>query len=206
MISSGKTPTIVLAMPTWNWIFKAMRKMKQILSITLMPLLMLSMQHCDEGQPKPKTELEKLPPATQEGKDTFGCLINGKAWYAKTTTNAFSDYQLGSLSIGAKVFEPFQSMGISLLERQGDSPLGTGTYNLISTEPYEPWVMFFSSFTCQYGGSSNDKVDTINGTMEITRFDKEKYIISGLFEFTLAHNNCDTLKITDGRFDIRYVP
>ncbi len=28
---------------------------------------------------EPKTELEKLPPITQEGKNTFGYLVNGEA-------------------------------------------------------------------------------------------------------------------------------
>ena len=33
---------------------------------------------------EPPTELSKLPPATQTGANTFGCLVNGKAWVAQT--------------------------------------------------------------------------------------------------------------------------
>lgn len=32
---------------------------------------------------KPKTELEKLPPITQTGANTFGCLVNGRTWIPK---------------------------------------------------------------------------------------------------------------------------
>ena len=28
-------------------------------------------------------EIDKLPPATQTGANTFGCLVNGKAWIAQ---------------------------------------------------------------------------------------------------------------------------
>ena len=30
-----------------------------------------------------ENELAKLPPATQTGANTFGCLLNGKAWVAQ---------------------------------------------------------------------------------------------------------------------------
>ena len=37
---------------------------------------------CKKNKPQ-KTELEKLPPVTQTGANTFGCLINGKAFTPK---------------------------------------------------------------------------------------------------------------------------
>jgi hypothetical protein len=183
-----------------------MRKMKNILSIVFFPMLMLFLQHCDEGQPEPKTELEKLPPATQEGKDTFGCLVNGKAWYTKSSTDATADYQLGSLEFGGTIYEPSQSIGISLSEHTGQPALGVGTYGLISTSIYDPWVSFFVSINCYYGGSSLDREDTVSGSLTITKFDKVNYIISGTFEFTIAHSGCQTFTITDGRFDMHYAP
>ena len=33
--------------------------------------------HCKKEPDEPKTELEKLPPLTMEGKQTFGWLANG---------------------------------------------------------------------------------------------------------------------------------
>ena len=61
-------------------------------SIGWLPILWLF------NTPKPKTELEKLPPATQEGKETWGCLINSKAW---NETIAAGHYQNGSLAVYA---------------------------------------------------------------------------------------------------------
>ena len=45
-------------------------------------LTLALLQSCDDSV----TELEKLPPATQTGKNTFGCLVEGKAWVTKTST------------------------------------------------------------------------------------------------------------------------
>jgi len=44
-----------------------------------------SLMHCRRDQPRPKTELEKLPAATQTGAYTFGCLVNGKAWVVQNS-------------------------------------------------------------------------------------------------------------------------
>ena len=53
----------------------------------------LALSYCDKDDNKPKTELEKLPPATQTGAQTFGCLIDGKAFVPpKFGTNAPSAF------------------------------------------------------------------------------------------------------------------
>ena len=177
-------------------------------SISSLSLLLLIGCHSCQllDTPLPKTELEKLPPATQEGKGTFGCLVNGKAWFTKSYTAATGDYQLGSLSFGGTIYEPFQNMHINLSDQINLPVLGTGTYDLVPTAPYDPWVVFYVSLSCFYGGLSSNRGDTIDGKLTITKFDKSNYIVSGLFEFTLVHQGCDTLKITDGRFDMEYAP
>jgi len=44
-----------------------------------------------------------------------------------------------------------------------------------------------------------------NGELVITEFDKTNQIISGTFDFALFNNKCgDTIKITNGRFDMKY--
>ncbi len=46
---------------------------------------------------EPKTELEKLPPITQEGKNTFGYLVNGEAIVVRNTMNITAIYQQDNL-------------------------------------------------------------------------------------------------------------
>jgi hypothetical protein len=39
------------------------------------------------------------------------------------------------------------------------------------------------------------------GTLTITRLDQQAGIIAGTFSFTLAQPGCDSVRITQGRFD-----
>ena len=179
--------------------------MKTTISFLSLLFLIIGCHSCQlYDTPLPKTELEKLPPATQEGKGTCGCLMNGKAWFTKAWSDAAGDYQLGSLSFGGSVYQPSQSMGINLHDQLNLPELGVGTYDLVPNAPYDPSVSFYVTHSCYYGGWSSNP--TIDGKLTITKFDKSNYIISGLFEFTLVLQGCDTLKITDGRFDMEYAP
>lgn len=153
---------------------------------------------CDKENPKPKTELEKLPPITQEGKNTFGCLVNGKAWLPETSIDVVAVYQSGVLSIsGDNSIVDFQEIGMSLIEQ--DTPFTVDEYSLI-LPPYQNARVIFSE-NCHYESDV-----TLSGKLIISKFDKVNYIISGLFEFTTATPNCDTLNVTNGRFDIKYIP
>ena len=42
------------------------------------------------------------------------------------------------------------------------------------------------------------------GKITITKFDQQLRILSGKFYCTMLKSGCDTLKITDGRFDIKF--
>lgn len=88
-------------------------------------------------------------------------------------------------------------MGIVLIENS--TVITTGTYDLTEI-PYHQAKIRFSD-ECDFF-----EENTISGILTITKFDKVNYIISGTFEFTTALNGCDTLRITDGRFDIKYIP
>ncbi len=164
--------------------------------ITLSLLLALtSCEGCKEDAPKPKTELEKLPPATQEGKNTFGCLVNGKAWVTETSIDCGAVYQLGILQIYSKFFNPTRR--VSLILTENGTAITTQDYSVLNF----PRAYAEATAVCLYEPSN-----TFAGKLSITKIDRSNYIISGLFEFSTAINRCDTLKITNGRFDIKYIP
>lgn len=54
----------------------------KIFSISLLFLITLSATTCKKESTL-EMELAKLPQATQTGQNTFGCLVNGKAWVAQ---------------------------------------------------------------------------------------------------------------------------
>ncbi|NJO00911.1 MAG: hypothetical protein HC880_03765 [Bacteroidia bacterium] len=55
---------------------------------------------------------------------------------------------------------------------------------------------------CSYASNDFD-ISLAEGELTITRFDLDARIIAGLFEFTLAKPGCDTIRITEGRFDMK---
>ena len=171
--------------------------------ITILIPTLVFLTGCDKSDPKPLTELEKLPPATQEGKYTFGCLVNGKAFFTKSTLDVVAIYQQGTLTLGGSIQNNRVSQSISMVLNEQSEILTTGEYTL--NEP--PFLNAgYSKYDEDGVGCYYLYEDTFTGTLIITKFDKVNYIISGLFEFSTVTTNCDTLRITDGRFDIKYIP
>jgi hypothetical protein len=155
---------------------------------------------CKKDDPKPLTELEKLPAATQVGKNTFGCLVNGKAWVPKSSSD-FQAVSQGFLQIGATLnleAGQFQIIGIT-----ANFPLADNEkFDLASTkESTADFSVFSNNKLCEYKPS-----DTFWGNLLINKIDFQRYIISGTFEFSTVTSGCDTMKITNGRFDQRYIP
>jgi Family of unknown function (DUF6252) len=169
-------------------------KPRIILSIVILPLLMLSMQQCNEDEPL--TELEKLPPATQSGKRTFGCLVDGKAWVIDRVDYIQADYQLGTLTIFAEVNNSIYSY---FSFRIIDSYLDEKTYAL--TE----FPNQFARYDDFNGQCTYYTTAEYNGSVTITHLDRTRGIISGTFAFETYSKGCSkVVRVTDGRFDIHY--
>jgi hypothetical protein len=170
-----------------------------IISVLLLIGSIISLESCDlfEKGSKPKTELEKLPPATQEGKNTFGCLVDGKAWVTKTSIDASAFYQEGVLFIAASVTNKDFDQTISL--NVHDNNLTTKEY-LLSGSPFA--LIEDLKANCEYRTSL-----LYTGKLVIDYFDQTKFIIAGTFEFEVYSDDCDKIvKITHGRFDLNYAP
>jgi len=165
--------------------------MKKILSHLFVLLLLTS---CS----KEKQENEILPPATREGKNTFGFLLNDEVWVKKNEVTLYPVLTAGyvenfGFSISCRrsknddfaglVFKtidkgtrPFNSQNGDVIDITVDSSGGTKTYTLID-----------------------------GGELKITRFDKEKRIVSGEFSAQILERSTgEKLSITQGRFDFTF--
>lgn len=169
----------------------------RIILLLIITIFLVGCEGC-ENNPTPKTELEKLPPATQKGKNTFGCLVNGKAWVTKTSIDAVAFYQEGTFSIGADISSPGQSIGLSIVEL-GTYTFQEGNFDLTNIPNAAAEFTSQNSIICFY-----EMENTLNGQLTLTRVDRSNLIVSGLFEFTTVVSECDTIKVTDGRFDLTY--
>ncbi|HVK97182.1 MAG TPA: DUF6252 family protein [Flavisolibacter sp.] len=153
-----------------------------------------------------------LPPATQTGANTFGCLVDGKAWIPTGSSSLFVSINPTSggfyrnvdrsLNIYIRAYGDKERMHIFL--KHATTP---GTYYLNQTTDAMPGAIFPES----YGLFSNrdpqgefitDAQHT--GVVNITYADTSKKIVSGNFEMTVFQKSTGkTKRITKGRFDYK---
>ena len=169
------------------------------------PLLLaalLGLSQCKKkSDPAP---MDQLPPITQTGANTFGCLVNGQAWMPKGyngTSNYSVSYDKG---INGGIFSlqtyrypdasnTFQSIALDV-----SSNLQVGSYSF--QNPQRTRAVFNDTGRC-YWSSADSATIYRRGTLTISRLDLQAGIISGTFAFTLYKPGCDSIRVTQGRFD-----
>lgn len=178
----------------------------QSLSVIALICLMLACNKPPPVETEPETHV-KLPEATQQGLDTFGCLIDGEVFVARVDWNMG-----GAIGVWSSFDEDTRLFRTQGTRETGESnfedvrfkayiPDSIGTYSMFSeSDGYDGYNGYGS--TCSYYHNVSDY-----GTVNITYLNEETNIISGTFKMTLINDDCpttSTLEITEGRFDLRY--
>ena len=136
-----------------------------------------------------------LPPETQTGENTFGFLVNGESFNIRNTSKQTAIYQGGFIQFGAGgiymvVSDPLE-IGVDYqLSYQGVESPRARYY--VNTDP---------NLGCQY-----DFSDTYQGNLVFTNIDTQNFVISGTFEFSAIKDGCENVDVTEGRFDLQYIP
>ncbi|MFY7939018.1 MAG: DUF6252 family protein [Flavobacterium sp.] len=183
-------------------------------NLLLLLLTTFAISCCNKDDDQPKTELEKLPPATQTGANTAGCLVNGVAFLPKgyfTTGNLTCNYIDGKdfvLGINERILqgnnENIRSIIVSTKNQNLHDNVGvifplneiftnnskTGEY-IINTVAY-PDPNYYST------------TSTITGELKITYHNFNQAILSGTFWFDAVNSNGEKVQIREGRFDMHY--
>ena len=172
---------------------------------------------------KTNVDPDGLPPETQTGAGTFACKINGVVWKYKDPNYEFlstkpktrcefdPSYQNGNLYIGGVQYldgineDNFLVVSAdSLLTFKERAANNVGKFHF----GMEYTLYNSSNSTCTDFSTTRliDKTSNFfsNGKLIITKLDQTTRIISGTFYATIYQTGCDTLKITDGRFDLKY--
>jgi hypothetical protein len=134
-----------------------------------------------------------------EGKNTFGCLVNGKAWLPK------GDNGRDNLAVGCNS-ELFDLRAYRINSDADWEYFYLFTKLIGSKRHFElndtkTGTILFTNNNCTYGRDNNVYR---KGTLTFTRFDETNLIFAGTFEITLAKPGCDTIKIRNGRFDMKF--
>jgi hypothetical protein len=178
-----------------------------ILSLTLLS------SSCKKQVVQPGNELSKLPAATQTGARTFGCLINGHAFvphnrsllegprmqcnyvytdggYSFTVGggNKNSDGSISDIKLETDSLAVSEGQTVKLTDHFINGK-AFGAYQIINAPSYSYYY-----YTNQI----------LTGQLTITKLDEAKQIASGTFYFNVLNNSGDTIKITNGRFDMPY--
>ncbi len=176
--------------------------MKYILSAIV--FLLLTAMSCK----KDKATGDKLPPATQTGANTFGCLVNGKVYIPKGYSGT------GNPNYKA-VYEFFNGRPYFkiITERYVDDSFNgeiyfsidswhhTGIYPIRANKNRK---VYGGKFFNNCGISGFDTTTYQNGSFNVTKLALQNGIISGTFNCKIKPANCDTIRITDGRFDYKF--
>ena len=159
-------------------------------------------------------EEEKLPPITQTGANTFGCLINGKVWLPKGFDGNFTNSRInidptfidGDLTIRTYKIDVGTindlSIGSDSIKAVGIYPIGKfNRAKFVIQKAKSDLTVMYCLTNCSII-SENVPI----GFIKVTRYDLVNKIFSGEFEFTFNNTDCGygtPVKITAGRFDYR---
>ena len=160
---------------------------------------------CKKSNTEP-SELSKLPPATQIGANTFGCLVNGKAYIPKgydgtgrSNPKILLDMGFSGLpylQIEANQFDKYNEGEGSIIINIAEIK-GAGSYTGLNFDFFANCPKIIEN--C-YTEPFNNRIIKF-GEAFITGFSNN--LISGTFKAKFKAPNCDTVYITEGRFDFK---
>ncbi|MGB3181968.1 MAG: hypothetical protein WBB45_11295 [Cyclobacteriaceae bacterium] len=130
----------------------------------------------------------------QRRKGHFGCLVNGEP-FVSCYPRAHADYTVfGIINIGADFYD-------------------SNSTTIFVIKPYEGEVRWFEypDVFMDFIYNKGEKVcnyrliNNVQGYVNVVQFNPFDEYISGTFEYTAVNEACDTVKVTDGRFDLSLV-
>ncbi|MGM0579637.1 MAG: hypothetical protein ACQETL_03095 [Bacteroidota bacterium] len=142
----------------------------------------------------------ELPPITEEGKGTFGCKVNGEVW--------LPDYRY--LNSGGNILEAYLDRGSDMHIKAVYEPKTQNIRFTLKDVFNQDKAIKFSSYESEnsYASVSMEEdcyleTDSTSGYLEILKIDSINKIVAGTFEFSII-SDCDTVEVTEGRFDLDY--
>lgn len=160
----------------------------------ILPILLVLSFGCSKKQ-NGNTE-PQLPPLTTEGKNVMGCKVNGNVqiYSGKRTFGNDNgvDYNPSSSKVVIFADNINYHDEIKITINIPYSSLIIDTPYYFTSETTNNYAQYFPS-------SANFITDNNSGWIRFARLDTE--VAAGTFEFTAYHNG-DSVKITEGRFDI----
>lgn len=172
--------------------------MKKLFAFTSL-LIIFFFSGCNKDDDKPSSPIDQLPPATQTGAGTFGCLVNGVPFVDNSGFfNCFYQLVDGEYYFGIQAEDNVGNIAaIAIGSLQKDIVVGE-IIPLNGRENNEFYALLdFNSL--QQAGSTTDLED---GYIVFSQFSTNTNLVSATFEFTVTDPATGIVyEITEGRFD-----
>ncbi|WP_431110831.1 hypothetical protein [Winogradskyella poriferorum] len=196
-LSKPSFQAVMLNFPALNAV-KGSKSYRRI-SLLLLSFLLLSATSCNNDDDNNCQGIDCLPPATQTGEGTFGCLVNGVPFVDNSGFfNCFYQLVDGEYYFGIgsdKELLPITQ--IIILSWMQEIEIGT-TIELESRNNGN----FFSEIAFDCFCPNATTTDGLDGNITFTEFNINSNIVSAIFEFTVIDPSTGTVyEITEGRFD-----
>jgi hypothetical protein len=169
-------------------------------------MTVFAVQSCKKTPPPEPDNPWGLPNATQEGKNIFACRVNGENWISEKGIRKIGGegvsneriYVSGNLSEGELSFERFV---INIYDNVNKEEIFLFNDTILR---YVEYSTLNNDCFYKNGGYGTSRAKSYEGKLTLTKFDTINKILSGTFWFNINTDYCDTMKVTDGRFDINY--
>ena len=193
--------------------------MKKLLLATL-PILWVTLlfPSCRKDNLEPGTypapiDYTVLPPATQTGANTFGCLVDGEVWVPRVPLLAVTYRDISALvsekdgsgggGITCNLVDIDKKLDDHLTLAFSSSLFQNQNYNTLSDTSLFRFNPDLRRLHVYYQHITGDT----SNYFTITKIDSVRNFISGTFQCTLyTADKTQSIKITDGRFDLKYSP
>lgn len=157
---------------------------------------------------------DKLPKPTQDGKNTFGCRINGKNWVPNGGVgySGLKPIAGGFVAMYDEQKKEFRAIEIKAHSRDGRvvgfylNNTRTGIHDLNQSTAIRPFTFVPKNYGVYYSAEGGQYVTSAQATGQVNVFvaDTVTGVISGTFSFRCSNfkDSNDKVEVRNGRFDI----
>ncbi len=171
-----------------------------LLLIFLLPLL----SSCNKYKRQDNIGPNNLPPITQTGANTFGCLINGKGFVPQgpPLQDSPGPFVVSGVATAVNINAVDQYHG----QIRFNLGIDTSNFKMGSTFPLLQSKSGLKASSTVGFAISYSELDTLSspGQLTIRYYDKTKGILSGTFSFDAFSKLGTKYEVRDGRFDVKF--
>ena len=185
--------------------------MKKLIYLLVIAITLNCCSHHNDDQPV--SEISKLPPATQIGANTAGCLVNGMAFLPRgysPTSNLICYYNDGenfTLSIVERIMQGsndnIRSIKVFSYNQNLQDNIGV-VFPLKEHGNYSKSGHYIINAAASPDPNYYSTTPIVKGELKITYFNYNQAIISGTFWYDAINSTGQKVEVRNGRFDMHY--